>query len=303
MTDEEKKEKESEEDEGDEDFSDEERRNRWKKQWLRRVAEKATKKFEKGRRVDAGFQDAFGGQENAHKYYRHHDFKFVKERGDEIKVPESKSPGKPAMGFTEPSKWIPPKHTEEYPARKHATETLQIPEKPIDNHGRREAERTDGEGKDDIHKAQALVVDKGKDYSSDERIAAVEFEAPRSSVPDVASHITSRMKDAGYERVSPPTVAEYTFEPAFAEDDLEKMESAAREDSISPLELSDIHEGLRRKEIENVLETQRQEMLEGFEIQPVFHDDATGLTAASSDVADVIVEPEIAKPKPEVEDV
>jgi len=312
----------AEEDDDDEKLSDEEGRNRWKRQWLKRVAEKATKKLEKGRKVDKGFEAAFASGENTHKFIRRHEFKYAAEPKD--KVPESKPPGKPGEYFTEPSKWMPPKHTEEYPARKDRTETLQIPEKPIDEHGRREAERaerTDGKDKDDFREADALLKDdlaleteKEKDDYPAELVTTLDIETPASSAQDVTSRIVSGMEKAGYGHVSTETnIPDYTFEPSFLEDELEKAESAAREDSISPLELSDINETLRQHEIENVLEEQRQEMMQDFEIQPRIHDDIAGLTEAGGHVREALEASLIGpvdtspiesplKPKVEVED-
>jgi len=102
MADDEKKERdEDEEDEDDEELSDEERR---KRRWLRLMKERAEKDFKNGRKVDKGFEGAFGGQEGAHKYYRHHNFTFTGE--GKIPIPEVR-PTAVSGPRSEPQRWYP----------------------------------------------------------------------------------------------------------------------------------------------------------------------------------------------------
>ncbi len=100
MSDEEKKERDDEE-EDDEELTDEERRKRRLKRLLEKLAEKD---FKNGRKVDKGFEGAFGGQEGAHKYYRHHNFTFTAE--PKIPIPESK-PTAVSGPRSESQRWYP----------------------------------------------------------------------------------------------------------------------------------------------------------------------------------------------------
>jgi len=102
VSEEEKKERDDEDDEeDDEELTDEERRKRRLKRLLEKLAEKD---FKNGRKVDKGFEGAFGGQEGAHKYYRHHNFTFTAE--PKIPIPESK-PTVVSGPRSEPQRWYP----------------------------------------------------------------------------------------------------------------------------------------------------------------------------------------------------
>ncbi len=102
MSDEEYDDEDEEEDE--EGLSDEERKKRRR---LRELKEKAKKFLEKSSHgnIPEGFMDAFGGQENAHKYYKHHDFKFTAE--PKTPIPEVKPSAVSGDNWKEPQRWYP----------------------------------------------------------------------------------------------------------------------------------------------------------------------------------------------------
>ncbi len=272
-------------DEDEEELTDDERRKRRR---MRELKEKAEKILGKGsRKVDKGFEDAFGGHENAGKYLRRHQFKYGAEPKD--KVPETKSSSVGGELWTEPSRWVPPKPAEDYP-RKDAAEDLHILEKQNIEHDRRE-QQSNSEDQDDLRKAGALVQDdlETKDSNSTEHIATVEIETPLNTVHDITSRITSRFEDTGYRHVSTEvepdaeemarieTQARQDYAPT-AEQVLEFIETVrdplkvdqllTPEDSISPLELSEQHERIRRKAIGEILEETQQELLQDFELCP-----------------------------------
>ncbi|MGH9921365.1 MAG: hypothetical protein ACRD38_01290 [Nitrososphaerales archaeon] len=101
MSEEEKKERDEDDDEDDEELTDEQRKKRRLKRLLEKLAEKD---FKNGRKVDDGFQGAFGGQENAHKYYRHHNFTYTAE--PTISIPEVK-PTAVSGPRAEQQRWYP----------------------------------------------------------------------------------------------------------------------------------------------------------------------------------------------------
>lgn len=281
MTDKDDEERSDEED--DEELTEEER---WKRRWLRKAAEKALSKLS-SKKVDAGFEDAYSGQENAHKYYRHHNFKQGAEPRD--RVPEVKPTSVSGEPWTEPSRWIPPKPAEEYPRKDVKKDLLILEKQNIENERR---EQSNGANKDDIRKAEAHINDKRKDYSSEDDIATVEVESPLDTAHDVTSRIASKLEDKGYEHVSTEieepdaeelarieAEARQDYAPATPEQKLEFIEVMhdpvkvdqllqPEEDSISTLELSEQHEKLRKKAIGQTLEEQQLELLQDFELTP-----------------------------------
>ncbi len=101
MTDEEEY---DDEEEDDEELTEEERKKRRR---LRELKEKAKKLLEKSShgKIPEGFMDAFGGQENAHKYYKHHDFKFTAE--PKTPIPEVRPSAVSGDNWKEPQRWYP----------------------------------------------------------------------------------------------------------------------------------------------------------------------------------------------------
>ncbi len=91
-------------DEDDEELTEEERKKRRR---LRELKEKARRLLEKSShgKIPEGFMGAYSGQENAHKYYKHHDFKFTAEPKD--KPPEIRPSAVSGDNWKEPQRWYP----------------------------------------------------------------------------------------------------------------------------------------------------------------------------------------------------
>ncbi len=111
MTDEEEY---DDEEEDDEELTDEERKKRRRLRELKEQAKKFLEKSSHGK-IPEGFMGAYSGQENAHKYYRHHDFKFTAEPKD--KVPEVKPGAVSGERYTEPQRWYPHSQPTENPTK------------------------------------------------------------------------------------------------------------------------------------------------------------------------------------------
>ncbi len=86
--------------EEDEELTEDERKRRQLRKLLKKLIEK---KLDNSKKISEGFEGAYSGQENAHKYYRHHDFKYNPEPKDQI--PETKPTYISGDNFEEPQRW------------------------------------------------------------------------------------------------------------------------------------------------------------------------------------------------------
>lgn len=289
------------EDENEEGLSDEERRKRRFKKEVKEKVEKSLGKGGGGRVVDDGFMDAFRS-DSANKFIRRHNFHYGAEPAKD-RVPETKpSAVTGGEAWTEPSSYVPPtKPVEQKQPEKSLWAYLQAEEKQNIEHADRR-EQPNGENQIDVRSKEAHISDKRKDYSSEDDIATVEVEAPLKTAHEVTSRIASKLEDEGYEHVATeietPDAAEEDlarieaqakdeYAPATWEQkmefinllhDPEKVDAllwpsdmkreAAEEDTISPLELNEQHEKIRKKAIGGILDQQRQELMEDFELTP-----------------------------------
>ncbi len=248
---------EEEEDDHDENLTDVER---LKKEWLRRMTQRAAKRFSKGRKVDKGFEGAFASGENAHKFIRRHEFKFAAEPRD--RVPESKPTSVSGEPWTEPTRHEPPKpYVTESKRDDEAEQRLEMMGKfykilndpaLVDRLLRGEPLSTEKTIENDERRGQtgqdqAAIQEEKLEYNQKD-IAAEVIATPRTA-SDLSSAITSGLEKEGYEKVS------------------EIIEPIGEEDSLSELELGGIHEQLRRMEIEERTEQYGQESLESHEIE------------------------------------
>jgi hypothetical protein len=88
---------EDEYDDDDEKLSEEERKRRRLRKLLKKLAER---QLDNSKKISEGFEGAYSGQENAWKYYRHHDFKYAPEPKE--KIPEVKPTGFSGKNYKEP---------------------------------------------------------------------------------------------------------------------------------------------------------------------------------------------------------